>query len=126
MFFIKEILGFGQVNYYPKINSGTYILSDSNDIALLIHLFNGNLILPKRIKQLKEWLTVYRENPKNYDISLIKNYIKLSLKIVWISGFTNAEGCFNVHINRVEQRVGFITKSRFLLDPLKTSKKDSF
>jgi LAGLIDADG endonuclease len=100
-----------------KKNSGTYIVSNSNYIALIIHLFNDNLILPKRIKQLKEWLTVYRQNPNNYYISLIDNSIKLSLKIAWISGFTYAEGSFNVHITkRVEQRVGFRTKLWFLLD----------
>ena len=88
-----------------------YIIYLKKDIELLIHLFNDNLVLNKRICQLKIWLSIYNEIP------YIDKKIVLILNSAWLSGFTDAEGCFNVSITtRTKHKVGFRTKLRFLLD----------
>ena len=117
LYHIQEVLGFGMVNVYPDREHGRYAVWDSNHIALLIHLFNGNLVLPKRIDQLKVWLAVYNSKKGNIPIISLQNAVKLSLNSAWLAGFTDAEGCFNVHITkRPAQKIGFRTKLRFILD----------
>jgi len=45
------------------------------------------------------------------------NPVKISLEDAWLSGFTDAEGCFNVSIlKRLESKLGFIVILRFMLD----------
>ena len=67
------------------------------------------------MNQLKTWLNIY--NQKNNPIYLNLRKVSLSLNSVWLSGFTDAEGCFNVNITkRTTQTVGFRTKLRFILD----------
>src|SRR6185295_5183752 len=85
--------GFGMVNVYPDREYGRYAVWDSNHIALLIHLFNGNLVLPKRIDQLKVWLAVYNSKRGNIPIIPLQNAVKLSLcsYAAWICGFSDAE-----------------------------------
>ena len=87
LYHIQEVLGFGKVNVFSDKEHGRYVVWDSKHIALLIHLLNGNLVF------------------------------KLPLNSAWLAGFTDAEGCFNVHITkRPTQKIGFRTKLRFILD----------
>jgi len=116
LYHIQEVLGFGMVNVFPDREYGRYAVWDSNHIALLIHLFNGNLVLPKRIDQLKVWLAVYNSKRGNIPIIPLQNAVKLSLNSAWICGFSDAECCFNIHITkRPAQKLGFRIKPRFLI-----------
>lgn len=47
---VKEVLGFGRVRQFDGYYR--FIVNDSQSILLLIHLFNGNLVLPHRQRQL--------------------------------------------------------------------------
>uniref|UniRef100_UPI0023F3BB6D LAGLIDADG homing endonuclease n=1 Tax=Cyathus striatus TaxID=68777 RepID=UPI0023F3BB6D len=127
LFHIKEVLGFGTVRQY----NGYYrfIVSEPQSILLLIYIFNGNLVLPYRQKQLGNW--IYAINCFNYSNSLsFKSWdkkelilelnptlIKPNIKDAWLSGFTDAEGCFNVKIDpRPNTITGYRVFLRFLLD----------
>ena len=117
LYHIQEVLGFGKVDVYSDREHGRYAVWDSKHIALLISLFNGNLVLPKRIDQLKVWIAVYNSKKGNSPFKLSQDAIKISLNSAWLAGFTDAEGCFNVHITkRPAQKIGFRTKLRFILD----------
>jgi LAGLIDADG endonuclease len=51
------------------------------------------------------------------EINLIDKLIKPTLKDAWLSGFTDAEGCFNVKIEKRSNTVtGFRVMLRFILD----------
>jgi hypothetical protein len=45
--FIQEILGFGKVMAQSAITS-RYVTQNKKEIDIIIRLFNGNLVLPKR------------------------------------------------------------------------------
>jgi len=45
--FIQEILGFGKV-IPPSAITSRYITQNKKEIDILVSLFNGNLVLPKR------------------------------------------------------------------------------
>ena len=112
---IQSILNMGAVKYYPN-NYYRLIITKHNDIIKLINIFNGSFILPHRINQLAIWIQLLKL--KNYNVpDLIKNPKNLTLNNAWLSGFTDAEGCFNVSIiKRKESKIGYRIIIRFLLD----------
>lgn len=83
---------------------------------MLIYLFSGNLILSKRLIQFNNWVTPFN-TIHGMNLPLQSNCINLTLNSAWLSGFTDAEGCFNVNIvPRSASVVGFRTTLRFILD----------
>nr|YP_010160552.1 hypothetical protein K4Y30_mgp16 [Gymnopilus junonius]QRH17738.1 hypothetical protein [Gymnopilus junonius] len=111
---IQEVLGFGTVKQFN--NFYRYIINDTQSILLLIYIFNGNLVLPHRQKQLGNWIKVINKK-LNLDLNLNITLIKPSLLDSWLSGFTDAEGCFNIKIQpRPNTITGYRVALRFLLD----------
>ena len=128
---IQKILGFGIVREYKSFSR--YFVLDKQNIYLLTLLFNGNLVLEHRKSQLSYWIqalnkTFASNKPalKNKqslwtvdlsEIILIDKLIKPTLNDAWLSGFTDAEGCFNVKIDKRANTVtGFRVMLRFILD----------
>ncbi len=99
--FIQENLGFGKV-----IKQGTrtsqYVVQDLTNLHLIILLFNGNLILPTRKVNFKDFLDYFNQKVINGKIKKFKEIekglsdIRPSLSNSWLSGFTDASGCFTV------------------------------
>ena len=105
---IHETLGVGRVKYFGKFNR--YFVDDVKGIAILISLFNGNLVLYKRKMQFKKWLD-------NYNTLELSNNVLPLLNNAWISGFIDAEGCFNVTLfKRKSMVLGYQVKLRFMID----------
>jgi len=98
---IKIELGLGQVIKQGK-RSSRFIVQDIKNIYLIILLFNGNIILPGRKKNFKDFLDNFNNKINNKKIKNIDKVhyqvseILPSLKNSWLSGFTEAEGCFTV------------------------------
>lgn len=69
----------------------------------------------REINQLSEWIKIL--NSKSYSIVFNSNKLTISLFDAWLSGFTDAEGCFNVSIySEPRYKLGFKTRIRFILD----------
>lgn len=102
---IKKKIGFGTVEKHGKYFR--YRVSDKKHLRLLCLLFNGNLCLEMRKKQLEVWCVFL-----DIDLCLRKNYPVL-LDTAWLSGFTDAEGCFSLVKDR---RVKTNTRYIFHLD----------
>lgn len=111
---VKKVLGFGTVRQFDGYSR--FIVSDTQSILLLVYIFNGNLVLPYRQKQLGEWINAL--NSEGYlELALNPTLIKPNLKDAWLSGFTDAEGCFNIAIQpRPKTVTGYRVSLRFLLD----------
>lgn len=105
---IHETLGIGRVRTYGHFSR--YRVDDKNGILILIALFNGNLVLDKRKVQVKKWLdTINIEQINNNVLPLLNNS--------WLSGFIDAEGCFNVTLfKRKTMALGYQVKLRFMID----------
>lgn len=105
---VCETLGIGRVRTYGHFSR--YRVDDKKGILVLIALFNGNLVLDKRKVQIKKWLdTVNIEQKSNNVLPLINNS--------WLSGFIDAEGCFNVSLfKRKSMTLGYQVKLRFMID----------
>nr|QWC53654.1 LAGLIDADG homing endonuclease [Rhizoctonia solani] len=124
---IQSLLGFGNVRYFSEGKGFyRYIVTDTKSILLLCLLFNANLVLPYRVEQLGQWiidLNAKLTSPQSriYGliplITLITDTANPSLEDAWLSGFTDAEGTFNVNITERPNTVsGFRVQLRFLLD----------
>lgn len=111
LYHIKDILKFGQVVEFDGFYR--YIVSAQSDIFLLMNLFNGNLHLEPRINQLVKWVDWWNAKfPKDL-ISIITTPIQLSFNSGWLSGFIDAEGCFNIYLPKTPL---FSVMMRFIID----------
>jgi hypothetical protein len=90
--FIQKELGFGKVIKQGERTS-RYVVQDLGNLQLLLYLFNGNIVLPSRKKNFKDFLENFNHK---VNITLISSEILPSLTDSWLSGFTDAEGCFTV------------------------------
>ncbi len=123
---ICETLNIGIVKHFYD-NKGNrkysrYIVSENKGIFLLYLLLNGNLVLQSRVNQLSKWNTALN-NASRFNYSLfytkeipkfIENIKEPSLNDGWLSGFTDAEGCFSVKIGN--EKKAFYVQLLFILD----------
>ena len=108
---IQETLGFGTVREFPRFSR--FVVEDKASIELLLYLFNGNLVLAYRQSQLARWIELSNQET----VAAISTLVLPTLSDSWLSGFTDAEGCFNVQITKRPDTVtGYRVVLRFLLD----------
>lgn len=99
---IYDTLKFGRVIKQGKFTY-RFIVEQKLLIELIILIFNRNMLLPSRINRFKKFLEVYNKKAIKGKIILlpiefIKPENEPSLNNAWLSGFTDAEGCFTVSI----------------------------
>lgn len=136
---IKEKLNMGRITYHYSDNKsskdyfkdktvkyGRFIISDSYDLLLIYLMFNGNLKLKHRKLQLKVWYENLKIKCKISNLNLVENFNikeipklildnkKITLNDAWLSGFTDAEGCFSLKISKTSK--GYYVGILFILD----------
>jgi hypothetical protein len=118
LYHVQEVLGFGTVRQFDGFYR--FIVTDPQNILFLVYIFNGNLVLPYRQKQLGEWINTQLLNKLAFlELALLRDPIlmKPNLSDAWLSGFTDAGGCFNIAIQPRHNTVtGYRVSLRFLLD----------
>ena len=55
---IQQTLGFGVVRYITNGKYYQYIVEDYKNVFILANIFNGNLVIKRRIVQLKDWINI--------------------------------------------------------------------
>jgi len=122
---IQAKFGFGTVKYFASGTSGNkngfyrWIVEDYDNIWLLANLFNGNLVGFHRIDQLDSWIKLLNNSTRftNTPLTLITTPVTITLRDAWLSGFTDAEGCFNATVtNNTRYALGVVVRMRFILD----------
>ena len=109
LFYIKKELGFGSVSVQSKESkTHHYRVRDKKNIFNLINIFNGNIITKYKANQFKLWLDAFNLRYK-YDIKYIKNEGEINLYNGWLSGFTDAEGCFTCSVYKTKNNKNAIT-----------------
>ncbi len=97
---IYNKLGFGKVRKQGKRTS-RYIVEGKKELELINSLFNGNIVLPSKQQSFKKFLDVYNQKVIKgkillHPIEYIESTILPHLDNSWLTGFTDAEGCFTV------------------------------
>lgn len=123
---VHKTLKIGKVKHFYDYNGNRkysrFIVAENKGIFLLYLLLNGNLVLESRVKQLSKWAIALNNASKfNYFLfysnklpELIYNTKQPTLNDAWLSGFTDAEGCFSVKIGSV--KTTFYVQLLFILD----------
>jgi len=113
----------GVVKHFPQGKSDKnndfyrWMVDNPSDILLLAFLFNGNLALNHRIKQLTHWIIALNDRFGSEILKLNETPVTVTLQDAWLSGFTDAEGCFNVSIITNSRYIlGHVIKMRYILD----------
>lgn len=115
LFMIKKELGFGVVRVQDSVrNTHCYRVRDKNNILKLISIFNGNIFLDSRKEQFKLWLNAFNLKYKE-NISYIDKEFKPSLNDAWLSGFTDAEGCFTCSVYDNKSNTAKLVRLRYIL-----------
>ena len=120
---IQHKLNIGVVRHFPQGKSGKnndfyrWMVDDPSHILLLAFLFNGNLACAARIQQLALWFNALNNRFGSETIKLNNTTVLITLQDAWLSGFNDAEGCFNVSITANSRyTLGHVIKMRYLLD----------
>lgn len=128
LYHIQKKLGIGIVKHFPQGKSGKkndfyrLIVDNGSHILLLAFLFNGNLAMTQRIQQLSLWVKALNHRFVNNTVIFINTPVIITLQDSWLSGFTDAEGCFNVSITSNKRySLGNVIKMRYLLDQKNSS-----
>ena len=123
LYHIQNKLGIGVVKHFPQGKRGKkndfyrLMIDNPSHILLLAFLFNGNLAMANRIRQLSFWAQALNHRFGVNTIILIDTAISITLLDGWLSGFTDAEGCFNVSItSNTRYTLGHVIKMRYILD----------
>lgn len=113
----------GVVKHFPQGKSGKkndfyrWIVDNPSHILLLAFLFNGNLAQNHRIEQLALWVNALNNRFGSETINLNNTPVSFTLQDGWLSGFTDAEGCFNISItSNSRYTLGHVIKMRYILD----------
>lgn len=95
LYYIKKQLGFGKVIIRSEIHRkvGVFYVSSKENFTRLIAIFNGNLSTYYKKEQFRRWLITYNKQYSMH-IPFKDRLVKPSLLSGWISGFSDAEGCF--------------------------------
>lgn len=114
---VQTILNMGSVVAQGK-RVYRFIVYKREHIELLIHLFNGNLVLPSRKAQFALFVNAF--NAKNQTTGESKRIeyrassVLPCLENQWLLGFTEAEGCFTISFlsNSKAYRTRFIISQK--------------
>lgn len=120
---IKDKLNMGNINLQSKKNN-TYrwIVYKRQDIYLLSLIFNGNIVLPIRYAKFGIFLAKLNEKllKNNEPLIILESFCKLpTLNDYWLSGFTDAEGCFTASIlsnSNNAYRLRFILSQKYIVN----------
>ncbi len=118
LFYIKKELGFGSVSIQDKKNrTHQYLVRDKRAILKLINIFNGNINTKHKNNQFEYWIQAYNEIYLE-NLVCLKPINNICLNNSWLSGFTDAEGCFtvstikNTKFNSIQVTVRYILSQK--------------
>lgn len=98
---IKKFLGFGSVKKFIKDNENRsvfQVIGKDKHLIILALIFNGKLKCPNNEILFREWYSKL----KNQNKYIFPEYIFIKNKVIltdgWLSGFTDAKGCFKARL----------------------------
>ena len=118
---IQFKLNIGIVKHFPQGKSGKnndfyrWMVDNPSHILLLAFLFNGNLAQNHRIKQLALWVNALNNRFGSDTIKLNDIPVSVTLQDAWLSGFTDAEGCFTCSVYDNKSKTAKLVRLRYIL-----------
>ena len=92
--YIQRVSGIGRViKQGPR--TSRYVVEDIASVILLIALFNGNLVFPLKQASFALFLEAFNKRSRAQLVEFISPVVTPTFNDSWLSGITDAEGCFN-------------------------------
>ncbi len=102
LYYIKDTLGFGLVTSQSK-NVDRFVVQSIKDYYLMLLMLNGNIVLPYRKQVFKTSLDKFNKRLQTSNKGVYVPFIQYKdfnllpqLDNYWLTGFTDAEGCFTI------------------------------
>ena len=92
-YLIKKRIGYGNVCKIKNKKAVRYICKHTTGLLTILTLINGKLVSFPKYNQL-----IKHEYNKNFKYEILPPLNKISLDNHWLSGFTQADGCFHISI----------------------------
>lgn len=117
LYMIQRVLGFGRVIKQGATTS-RFVVEDLASVALLVALFNGNLVFPYKLSRFTLFLEAFNARSKSSAIALITNLVIPTVIDSWLCGFVDAEGCFTCSMlgNSTAYRFRFLVAQKFAIN----------
>jgi hypothetical protein len=94
---IQAVLGFGRVIKQGACTS-RFIVEDIESVALIVAIFNGNLVFPLKQSSFALFLQAFNLRARALSVEFIKTLVVPTFSDFWLCGVTDAEGCFNLSL----------------------------
>jgi hypothetical protein len=99
-YFIKSVIGFGNVKQVKDKNAYLYVVSNKEGILKVLHLINGKLRTSSKFNQvINNILPKYSEASIYFKMNETNNFLNH-----WIAGFSDADASFQIKIITRENR----------------------
>jgi hypothetical protein len=92
--YIKQNLGFGRV-IKQGTNTSRFVVEELSSVALIVSLFNGNLVFPTNKASFSLFLDAFNKRSKAKVVGFLPSLVTPTLNDYWLCGITDAEGCFS-------------------------------
>jgi len=110
-YYLKKRIGYGNVYKIKDKKAVRYICKKSEGLLYILSLINGKLISNQKYDQL-----VKHNYSGIFNIDLIAPLKELSLDNYWLTGFTQADGCFHISIAKSKtHKTGFSVRLEYSL-----------
>jgi hypothetical protein len=120
--YIMRNLGCGKVIPQSKSSkTHRFIIQDVKNVSLICFLFNGNMVFPTRNARFLIFLAAFNDMALRMKIEIISPKTETVLPTVydsWLSGFTDAFGCFTLSLlsNSMGYRLRFILSQKWAVN----------
>lgn len=111
---VKTFLGSGSV-FCDKEGYWTLCVKDKKGILKVCELLNGKLVLHKRLKQYEAWVQAINTKYGTFFVPILQPS-PLSWQNAWLTGFADAEGSFNILLQKRQHNQKTRLRLRFYLD----------
>jgi hypothetical protein len=124
LYYIIKNLGFGKVIPQSKSSkTHRFIVQEVKNVSLICVLFNGNMVLPTRNARFLIFLATFNDMALRMKMDIvypITETVLPTLQDSWLSGLTDAEGCFTLSLlsNSTGYRLRFILSQKWEVNKL--------
>jgi len=102
-YLIKKRIGYGNVYKIKDKKAVRYICKNKIGLSIILSLINGKFVSKFKYEQL-----IKHNYNKNFNFDIIPPSNSISLDNYWLSGFTQADGCFHISLAKSKtHKTGF-------------------
>ena len=111
-YLIKKRIGHGNVYKIKDKKAVRYICKNKDGLFIILSLINGKFVSNSKYEQL-----IKHNYSEDFNIKILPPLNDLSLDNYWLSGFTQADGCFFISIVKSKtHKVGYSVRLEFSLN----------